>query len=355
MAVRLVAQVLTLGLVLAAVAGCGGEPPPLEELSLGPDSSGAVAEVLMVFPPRRTPEHGIWEAIASDRIGQARMVFSVDRCDPDDPPQRQAEMVRAGADRRVSALIVVPGDPQVLAPALAYARAQGVKIVVLGAEVPIAGEPPLPTVVQTPPEEAAAELVAALVAAAKEEAPPLTGPALLMVPESQDDPRIPARIAALKSRIQEAGLELLSDLPFQIEGNTPHEVLGAAIMQDPRPAVVIGVDDTAVTGAARVRGEKFQEAPFILGGYIDNPEMLSMLRSNFCSAAVDGNLPAAAREAVRLTLEQLEGRTIPDRTVIPTPIRVATGKPRPGMYSRPAGPGGVPRDISGAEPFPKSP
>jgi ABC-type sugar transport system substrate-binding protein len=356
MASRLVAATLA-GCVF--LAGCmGSDPPELEDLD-GAASRGqldGVAEVVMIFPPVRTPEHAIWGAVASAKIGEAKLVYSVEHPEPDDPPQRQAELVRAAVDRGAAALIVVPGDPEVLAPALAEARARGVKLLTLGAVVPVPDGPPVPAVVQTPPEVSAAELVEVALAAAGAEEPPLEGPAVLLVPESGEDPRVPLRIAGLKDSLQKAGITLLPDLPFQIEGNTPQKLLNAALSQEAgtRPALVFGLDDTAVTSATRVRGERFNDAPFILAGYVDNPDMIDLMRSGFCTAAVDGNLTAAAREAVRLTLDLLDGREVPERTEVPTPIRRATKRPNPSAFSLPGGPGGAPRDISGRNPFPPS-
>jgi ABC-type sugar transport system substrate-binding protein len=335
MASRLAATVWLAGVL--ALGGCGGEVPPLEDLGLddGASSPGGVVEVAMIFPSRHSPEHNLWEPVFSGRIGQARMIFTPEHDEPGEPPERQAERIRAAVERGVSALVVVPGDPAVLAPALADARAKGVKVVVLGGEVPVEGGPPLPTVVQPPPEGTAAELVAAALKAAKEAKPPLVGPALLLRPESPDDPRIPRRVAALKAELAKAGIEVLPERTFRIEGKQAQEAVEAAIAEGLRPSMIFGLDDTALTSAARARGALLGKADFILAGYLDNPDMMAVLRTRMCTAAVDGNLRAAAEEGVRLTLDLLDGREVPARVDVPTPLKLAEGPPRANPYARP--------------------
>lgn len=334
--------------VAVAVAGCGGPPPELS----GPESEGTAAlELSLVLPADDTFASGVIERVIGIGAGQAGMILAAARPAPDDPPGRQTELVREAVERRTSALIVMTGDPQALAPALAEARAAGIPIVLIGAAVPSGVALPYPRVAFPPVAESAKALVDAAVKALADKELPAEGPARIASPENLDDPRLAPRAAALRAELQGRGITVLPDLPFSISANGPQEAMTAAMAENPRPNLMLACETTAVSAAMTVLNSQFADrAPFVIAGYIDNPEMLSLLDSGFCAAAVDGNLATAGTEALRLVRELIAGGTVPEVTTVPTPVLLSRREGQAVPFVIPRKMGDIPQNLPSMKP-----
>ncbi len=131
---------LRLGILVAAIAGCNGGsfvPPPAPELTALSDSSSQNAlSVAVILSPEISAESSEWETTVRKEAGRAKVVLSIDRPAPNDPPARQAEMIREVARQRTDALLVDPmDDPEVVA-AVHDARAKGKVVVLLDSRLP---------------------------------------------------------------------------------------------------------------------------------------------------------------------------------------------------------------------------
>jgi ABC-type sugar transport system substrate-binding protein len=339
-------------LTLALAAGCEGQPTDLhsETTSAGDNE---VSEIALVLPADSTFAGRLVERVAGVEAGRERTILTPMRPELNDPPSQQAELVRQAIARRVSAVIVMPGDPKSLSPALGEARARGIHVVVLGEPVPPPDGPPFTRVHFPTLAGSTTELVDAATKSAEELELPAEGPALIAVPNNSDDPRLPPRAEALRAELQRRGVTVRPDLSFTISGNAPKEALAQAIAESPRPTMILAVEDTGVSAALRVRNDQMQagkEPPFAIVGYIDNPDMLTLLDSGFCAATVDGNLSAATMEAVRLTLAMIAGREVPQTVEVPTPVRLARKGSRTVPFTIPTNEADLPKQLRKAAP-----
>jgi ABC-type sugar transport system substrate-binding protein len=337
-------------LTWALAAGCADPAPDFLDESAAAGAPSA-SEIALVLPADSTFAGGLLERVTGRETGQQGTIFSSARPEPGDPPTRQAELVREAAGRRVSAVIVMPGDPQSLAPALAQAREQGVHMLVLGEVVPAPDGPPFPHIALQPAAGPAAELVAAAMGAAEELDLPAEGPAVIAIPENSDDPRLPARAAALRAELQRRGMNVLPDLGFTISSNGPRDAIDGVLAGSPRPTMILTTQDSAITAAMGARNDQLDKGPpFVIAGFMDNPEMLAMLDSGYCAAVVDGSLTAAATRAVQLAHDLIAGRAGSDSIEVPTPVRLTRRAPRTIPYTIPTSEADFPEQLRGAAP-----
>lgn len=334
-------------LILAA-AGCD-DRLPLPETDLAGPGGASAAEVALVLPPEATIPAGVFERVVAAELGKAQAIYSREKPAPGDPPGRQAELVREATARGVSAVIVVPqaGPTPDLGPALADARTRGVKVVVLGDPVPVLDGPPYPNVRLQDLAGPTAELVAAARKAARESDPPAEGPALILMTSSPDYPRSPGRAAALRAELERAGIAVLPDIAFPPTVEGPTATIREALKTSEPPAFIFGTDDMGVTTTGTIRDRIDSDAPTVVAGFIDNPEMLPVINSGQCAAIVDGNLSAAGARATQLALDLIAGRATEESIEIPTPVRLTRrplqSGPRETRSNVPEGaPGGYP-------------
>src|SRR5690348_16390906 len=89
--------------VLTALCGCGGGsfvPPPPPELSAvsDPDASAKAASSLtLILRPGSTEESADWEQAVRREAGQAKVIVTVSRPGPKDPPAIQAALIHEAA------------------------------------------------------------------------------------------------------------------------------------------------------------------------------------------------------------------------------------------------------------------
>lgn len=336
-----------IGGAVLAVLGCDG---PAEEQPATETAPASAAEIALILPATDSFASRVVERVVGTEAGRARTIFSAARPTPEDPPSRQAEMVSEAVRRHVTALIVMPGEAAALAPALAEARGQGIPVVVLGEEVPARDGPAYERVAFPPLEQPVAGLVTATLAAAAELELPAEGPALIVTPQNSDDSRLPGRAAALREELTKRGVTVLPDLRFTISSQGPQEAITQAMAATPRPVMVLGTETTGIAAAMSLRNTQLKEQAFVIAGYIDNPDLLTLLDSGFCAAAVDGNMGTAAAEATSRALALIAGSKGSEVVTIPTPVRLSRKAPRNIPFVIPRTMADLPEGISKGQP-----
>ena len=145
--------VATLAALLFGLGGCDSKPavvsdtvvidPGVESKTTADASNTKLVTMLMPFSGRNV-ELIIWRQAAMEEmgrfVGRTGAILDVRTLKQNDPPARQAEMVREAAVRGTSGLIVVAADPKSIAPALIVARDKGIHVVLLSRPVPVRGK-----------------------------------------------------------------------------------------------------------------------------------------------------------------------------------------------------------------------
>ncbi len=282
----------------------------------------------MVLPPRPSPLDRLWVRMAELEAGNSLTIFTVKEPDAGAPPQAQADLVRAVADRSAAAVIVVPGDPESLASALSDVRDRGVTPILLGTSVPVPGKP-ITVVRMKPIDELATELVSAVLEDAARADLATSGPALILATDSVAKEVTRPRAEALRIALESKGVTVKPILFLGI--NTPaEEQLDAALAAEDPPILLFGTDDMATTTAVEHRADMATVAQpgLLIAGFADQPDTLTGIDYGMLNAAVEANLPAPAREAVRAAQKAIRGEALPEQIVTPSPIQRATGPPR---------------------------
>lgn len=158
----------------------------------------------------------------------------------------------------------------------------------------------------------------------------MDGPALLILEREPGDPRSPARMAAVRARLEEAGVTVLPDLVHTRKDLRAR--LSTAIRDgDPRPRMIFADDDDILMAAAMVDPGRTLKTSYLVAGFVSDSKNADLANYGQAAAVVDRRVPEPAIRAVDVALALAAGRAVSGPIVIPTPVRVATGPPKPGF------------------------
>jgi ABC-type sugar transport system substrate-binding protein len=332
-------KVWILGLL---VVGCGPPPPPPG--AMAPTGPTEAPEIAMILPAGASDDYdlGILRNAAMVAAGRERVVFTTEGPMADEPPERQAELVREAGRRGAAAVIVVPpinaeSPPPGLADAAAAVRDDGASVVILGFDLKIDGPR---AVVVSPPEldRTADALVAALQNAAKVMSRSDRGPALVLARDGGDR-TLTRRASALAEAFRKAGVEEVREVVVPEKYAIARAFIreGLATAKGGFPTMVAAAEDAGLDAGLQVRADRRQrdESPdFALGGFSENAAKLDKVRSGMVSALAMVNPAQVAAEAVKTAVKLIEGESMPDRREVAEPIRVSTQPPDPSAEPR---------------------
>lgn len=315
------------------LAGCSGASAPVpkadQSIPLG------VPEIVLLLPAERSPEVELWDLTIQAAAGHSgKVVVTPLRPEKaDTSPSRQVELAREAGQRGASAVIAVPGDPALLAPALRSLREQGVSVVVLGAEIPTEGMP-FPRVSAPPLDQIADDLVKRSREVAKLQNLNPNGPATIIAPEPLGDGRIAPRVKALRGALERAGIPIATVITFRTGPENATKKFEAS-RSDPNPStLVFGVEDYSLLDAAGVRQDRMGRDNFIVAGFADQQDISPSLNSGAINVAAIGSYREQALQAFDLAASLVSGET-PEVVIreVATPIRVSIKKPVQRVYT----------------------
>jgi ABC-type sugar transport system substrate-binding protein len=323
-------------LLIVPLSGCeqaASGPVSAVEFDRPLDSvvAAKATQVVLVLPADDTEEYRVWEQVVRSEAGLAQTIMDVRKPHAGDTSMRQAELVREAARRGASALIVVAENAEEIAPALAEVRDRGLPVVLLDRPVEITGRP-LPLVTRPPFEAPARALVLAAIEEAKAWGFPPRGPALILV-NSRVDAQTEARVAALKSALDAAGVKLIDAARFGVGIPMPlvseaRETVLKSVAAEPRIAMILADDEIGIGGADTARENLGARGQFALVGFTANPKTRRLVDVRACAALVDVNLIGVARQAVQTALRLIRGESVPPRIEVAYTTQRAAG-PRP--------------------------
>jgi ABC-type sugar transport system substrate-binding protein len=306
-------------LPLTCALGCDSAGGGSARESAEPDDAPSAPRLAMVLPRERTPENGLWEQLAPVVAGQLKVPLDVFRPAADEPPLRQAELVRAAADGGAAVVIVEPDDPRSLVPTLEELRSAGVRILLLARPVTVAA-PPLPLVVAAPLRPAVERMVDIAREAAMGLGAPAEGPALIMALDRPKDRVAASRQALLAAILENKGLKRLPSVLLRSDQQSDEVVLKLLESKD-RPALIFADEDnllSSVTRAAVVN--QVGDLP-VFAGFVFQTKNDHVLKWGGCAAVIDLNHAGFARQTVATALAMARGEAVPDRTEVPLAVR----------------------------------
>lgn len=323
--------VLATAAMLAAINGCddaSSHGPPRAEVE--PDEATTIGVVL---PAGGFAEIEVWDAVARRQEGRTRAVASIYRLEKDDPPAKQADLIRKAREDGCSALVLLALDGDSVAPAVAEVRKAGTPVVLLETPVPPLGQPPIPLVTYEDEAAPAKQLVKAAIEDAREAKFPDDGPALILA-EKRTEPHTRARIRLLRETLKAAGVRLLPDVEFDGLISEAKTSLKAAHDITPHVAMVFAMDDLALRGAAEYRnGLDHKERRFVLAGYGVETPLSDLVKHNILAAMVERNITQPMRTAFDTALALARGETVPTDIRTPTPFLRRNGPEIEGFFS----------------------
>jgi ABC-type sugar transport system substrate-binding protein len=308
--------VVPLALMVAACVGLGCDsvsftpprPPGLEKLS-GPTSNGWEFE--MVLLGSDTPDRSSLGQIGRQGAGAARMSLRVTAPRPDDPPGRQAELIRRAAARGGSALIVESSSDPGVPEALEEVRARGIPIVVLGRPIPGA-KASYPRVGPVDFAGSARALVAAVLEDARKANVPPDATAVIFRPE-RPDLFSDQTSAAVEKALKDAGVKQVDPLTFNGTPEDAQKVLDARLAVNPRVALIFTEEIDGLSKALDAR-ERFKgKRPLIVAGYTQSLLTLDSQVLEQSAAIADRRVPRLGLLAFQSARSLAEGKPVAEQ------------------------------------------
>jgi ABC-type sugar transport system substrate-binding protein len=294
---------------------------PAELDSPAPNTS---PEVALILPgaPELPLESSVWEQFLRLEAPRQGLIVSVDQPQPGDPSSHQADAIRDAVRRGVGAMIVVPGPG--ITEALVEARDQGPPVVLMDGTVTVPGKP-LPAVVFQPVEVSAKALVSTALSAAKKAGFSESGPAFVMQ-NDLGDAHGEKRARALEEALKAANVTVLPRVKFKGYGEEAAKASAPVLARHRDLAIVIANDDASVASIVNSRLTYPFGKRFVVVGYNNERKNFDLLKYGLSAGLVDRSVPRLVREALRIAQALKRGETVPERTVVETPLRPQTGE-----------------------------
>lgn len=310
-----------LGTVLAtlSLAGCGESflsPPPPELTALPETTRITPAKTIeFIIAGQRTPDRENWIPTAMQESGRVKAIVLVDRPEPNDPPAKQAELIRKAISRGVDAMVIEPMDDPEVVKALGEVHAKGIPLVLIGRKIAMepSGESgqdtkpaPVGTIHFAPFEPAARTLARSIVKDARASGIPGDAHALIVVNKAFGD-AANEQIALLTQAVQEAGFGPVLAVPFAGDYNNGRDALVAAMEADPKAQILLTHEDEGIAAILDAYAKVKEKRVLTLAGVmaIDRKENASVIAQ--CAAVIDRNGRTLIRQAIQMGLRLAEG------------------------------------------------
>ncbi|SIO45792.1 ABC-type sugar transport system, substrate-binding protein, contains N-terminal xre family HTH domain [Singulisphaera sp. GP187] len=305
------------------LSGCESDtfmPPPNPELT-APAPPPPVRVVEMILPTNSTPDQNALAQYLRLVASREKTSYRTSAPEPNDPPRRQADLIRKAAERGATVLIVQPAQDAEVTKALHEVRAQGVSSVLLAEPLSEAGTgKPFPIVEPAPYSDAAGKIIETAVEAAKTVKLPADGTAVILT-VLKPDADLKAGAEALAAALKKAGVAHSEPLTYDGTLEGAKSALNTRLEADPKLAIVLIGEQVGLTGALDVRSKLKGKRPIVVAGYVPSDPPISEMLSMQTAAMAVRNIPQLARQAFKTALQVAEGDAVPDRTAVPDDVR----------------------------------
>jgi ABC-type sugar transport system substrate-binding protein len=321
---RLVSLFLLLLLPLflpLALSGCDASRPAAS-------SSGAPAgsplptpaKAILLILPSNAIEIDVWSQAARFEAALQKVVVEVET----PPAGSQPQALLAALERDLSAIVIVPEDPQALAPALKQAQQAALPVVqLLRAIEPPSEHTPL---VQYPDGLDAA---AKLVQAAKEDAlgagfPPNAAVAILHH-DQLDLVGLPL-LDHLKAALEKAGIPLTTVKNFSGYQQAAADATRELLKSHPDLAILLADDEQGLKGAVSVRAEiERTQRRFVIAGFSADRDSALVAERGSAAGVVNLNIQQPIQLAIRMAVILADGGKVQPVSTVEFPFTRSSG------------------------------
>ena len=322
--------VLLLLTATAALSGCGNDtfapPPPSGTKAarpVGPIAPIQAKEIVFILPAGDNEDLRTIESVARLQTGQARAAFRSLKVSEEEPPAKQAEMIKQAVADGASAIVIVPNAAKETAEALAAVDQKKTPIIVLG-QLPAGVKGGPYTLITWPAFGPSAKLIVdAIVEDVKKASLPEDAPVLFLKADPPDMTSA-ARDAALLDALKTTKHPVAATVPMSSDA-TAKAVLNAALKAHPKICAIIGDDVLGVSTATSVRVDMKDAGAYLIGGYCATNITIKLVDLNQNSILVDRNVEGLIRKAIASALQRTEGKSVPDRIEVEMTVRRAVG------------------------------
>ena len=308
--------------------GCGPDafaPPPPSGLkgsaATSPAGSTRAREIVLILPKEANADFPMYEAICRQECGLRQAVFKATMPGAGDAKTGQAEQIRKAISGGASALIVVAdGSPETTEAIRAIDRTK-VPVILLGRGLPgEVGGPAIP-LVDFPDVAGGAKRVVEAIAEDAKSFGLSSGAGVLLIREPRPDETTAIRNAAIEAALKEKGIPIVSTITGDEDGAAFQAKIEAEFDAHPDIGFVISDNDGGISSATAYRRASDPPAKFLLGGFIRTRSNSILVELGHVSAAVERNVDILARRAISEVFDALDGKPVPDHTVVEFPFR----------------------------------
>jgi ABC-type sugar transport system substrate-binding protein len=232
-----------------------------------------------------------------------------------------AQAIRKAADHATGALILEAIDAPEVQAAISDAESKGTSIVLLDAPLPS----PSPGKIRPYVEfkaftEAGKEIVQTAIEEARLFHLPADG-SVLVIQNSQQDKLGPRRFESLASALKAAGRHY-EVIVFNGDQQAGLELILKYLTDHPQTTILLAEEDYGLTAGFQARRKVLSESDrhLIVGGYGANDIRLDMSVKNGISALADRNIEGYTRKALQVALDQMDGKSAPERIEVALPF-----------------------------------
>lgn len=326
---------IILASAVCALPGCGSEsfvPPPPPELSaVREGASPAAAKVVaLILDGPETEDRAAMGQMALRDAGLAKISLNSLGLKKGEKPDRQAELIHDAVARGAAALIVEAIDAPPVVKELEQARRKGVKVLILDRALSTGeGGKPFPRVTFGQFGKVAREMAEAARHEAENVQISPKGKAIILVNEQRDN-HTTDRVAAIQNALKEVGIQVADTLTFAGDAASAEAVLKPRILGHPEISYVFAEDDRGLAGAYAVRQSQNEgkAATFLISAFVSYDLRLRRDAVAVCAAVGDRNLEGLMRKSIDVAANLINGRTVPDETIVPMTCHAA--KPQVG-------------------------
>jgi ABC-type sugar transport system substrate-binding protein len=299
----------------ASAAGASRSPA-------APKAAARLVELILSQPPDM--DRLYLEQFLRRDSGIKKCAFRSVKPDKEQPktPAQLAQEIRAAANRGAGAVILEAIDAPEVRDALREAGARGTAIVLL--DTPLPSPSPgikYPYVTVEGFTEAGQEVVQTLIEEAKRFGRPADGTALV-IHNTHQDFYSRRRFESITGALKAAG-RAYEIMEFDGDQQAVTDRVYDYLKSHPKLAILLADEDFGLGAAfhGRLRWLKEDNHPVpVVGGYAANDARLDLLVKERVSAMADRNVEGYARAALQLALDQMGGKTVPERVALEMPI-----------------------------------
>jgi ABC-type sugar transport system substrate-binding protein len=295
---------------------------PAATSPVSPAARSRLTELILSTPP--VPDRQYLAQFLRRDSAPNRCAFRVTAPEPEGKPLTAADLaeaIRQATARSTGVLMVEPIDAPEVRQALLEARSKGLPTVLVDRPLPASSAAEtFPMIALDGFEARARELVAALTEDVKLSGYALDAPAAVLV-HSLKDFYSQRRVDALTGALRAAGWKF-EVLNFADGQPGAFRALSDHLKTHPNLSLALADDEFGVAGAAQTLDDRRlkKQRGFIVGGFAATDARLDQFVKLISHGLINRNTDGYSQKLMKLAVDLMERRSVPDRTTVELPI-----------------------------------